>query len=104
MIEITFLEGKKDLTSLGVAQHLRVLGLQIGLEDWRDGSMDKMPAMQAWGTKFKSRAPMRKLDVVVLIYNPNLVEEADRRFSEFADYQFGQSLSFGFRERPCLKR
>lgn len=50
-----------------------------------------MPAMQAWGTKFKSRAPTRKLDVAVLIYNANLVEEADRRFSEFADYQFDQS-------------
>lgn len=100
----TSLGGKKDFTSLGVAHHLRVPGLKIDLEDWRDSSMDKMPATQAWGTKFKSRAPMRKLDVVVLIYNPNLVWEADRYFSEFADYQLGQSLKFGFSERPCLKR
>lgn len=49
-----------------------------------------MPAMQAWETKFISRAPMRKLVVAVLI-GPNLVEEADSRFSEFADYQFDQS-------------
>lgn len=38
--------------------------------------------------------PLGKLDVFVLIYSPNLVWEADRCFSEFADYQLGQSLSF----------